>query len=196
MEDDMDNWREKITLWMSGELVNLLYRAGVHRSFTAFSWLIHFWPMAALAIYQCECGRHNTFLLCCLDRELGEDEESDYLGDVMTEMKETIERSSSPMGYDEYGVIAQRLGPIPGEKGGVRSGDISFLKKTLDKRPVLDTKIIQGDRYYDWYRGDGRAQLLEIIHWADPTPDAPVSVLRLLCSGQGLASIAKGMDLV
>jgi hypothetical protein len=192
----MDNWKEKAIAWISNELVDFLYQAGVHRSFTAFSWLVRIWPMAALAIYQCECGRHNSFFLCYLDRELADDDrENDYLDELLKEMKETIERSPSPMGYDEYGVIAQRLGPIPCEKGGVRSGEISYLKRTLANRPVLETRILQGDRYSDWIHGDGYTQLTDILDWADPTPDAPVSVLKLRLSGQGLARMSKGMGL-
>jgi hypothetical protein len=69
------------------------------------------------------------------------------------------------------------------------------LTPTLDRRPVIETIGLVRDRYYDWYKGAGKDDLMNLLRRADPTPAAPVTVLRVLCAGQGYARLGKAMRL-
>lgn len=187
-------WKDAMSARIACEGVGLLYQLGVHRSLTIFGWLTRLWPSGALAIFQFECGRMNTFVYCCVGNEEGESD-PEWFDSLFEDVHEIIERSPSPMGHDEYAVYATRMGLLPGEPDGVPSGDPSYLTPTLERRPVIETIGVVGDRYYDWYKGVGKDDLMDLLRLTDPTPAVPVTVLRVLCAGQGYARFGKAMRL-
>jgi hypothetical protein len=176
------------------QVLALLYRMGVHLSLAAFDLLSRVWPAGALAIFRYESGRRNTFVYSCAAGEPNAEEAA--APDLFDEVRTIIERAPSPMGHDEYAIYATRMGPLPGERNGVPSGQPSYLTPTLDRRPVIETIGLVGDRYHDWYKGRGRTDLEDLLRRADPTPAAPVTVLRVLCAGQGVARLGKAMRLI
>lgn len=190
----MNTW-EKIQYWIKGGSVEFLYKLGIHRSVTAFGWLARLWPAGAQAIFQCESGRNNTIVYCCTGSAEGEGD-PEFFASLMEDVRGIIERSPSPLGHDEYAVYATRMGRLPSETNGVPSGEPSYLNATLERRPVVETIGLIGDRYYDWYKGKGRAELEDMLLRVDPTPAAPVTVLRVLCAGQGYARMGKAMGLL
>jgi hypothetical protein len=119
--NQVEKWKDVMSVRIAGEAVGLLYQLGVHRSLTIFGWLTRLWPVGALAIFQCECGRRNTFVYCCVRKEEGEGDPG-WFDSLFEEVRKIIERSPSPMGRDEYAVYATRMGPLPSEPDGVHLG--------------------------------------------------------------------------
>jgi hypothetical protein len=170
---------------VQGVLIDWLYARGVQRNMFFLELLARVWPFAFQAIFRCECGRHNTFFLFSPpeEEEGSPADDPDWWRPTFVEIGEIIERSPSPMGYDEYEIEVMRLGPMPGETNGVLSTDLVYLKETHPSRPVVEARGLFGDRYHDWYHGDGKACLEDLLRWSDPSPEAPLTVIQVMCLG-------------
>lgn len=88
------------------------------------------------------------------------------------------------MGADDYSVDIYRLAKLPGDKAEL---DEARLEATLRQRKIIVSWRVRGDRYYDWKHGDEKRKVRALLKEADPTPEAPVTVIEVICTGRAVA---------
>ena len=114
------------------------------------------------------------------------DQESDthVVQGVLDEVGELITRAPTPLGLDTYCVFVTALGGIQGDPAQM-TGD--WADETLHARPAVAVQLVEGDRWRDWKRGEGRRALREVLEGLCPRPDAPVTLIQVAVVGSGVA---------
>jgi hypothetical protein len=102
------------------------------------------------------------------------------LDDLLADIGELIERAPSPGGLDTYWIETERLGPMASDGDGVNH---EHVDATLQERATLASRCIKGDRYYNWKRGPGRDNARDLLAWAMPTAELPVTIVRVTTGG-------------
>ena len=103
---------------------------------------------------------------------------------VLDEIDELITRAQTPLGLDTYCVFVTALRGIPGDPAQM-TGDRA--DETLHARPAVAVQLVEGDRWRDWKRGEGRRALREVLEGLCPRPDAPVTLIQVVVVGSGVA---------
>src|SRR6185436_5212898 len=111
--------------------------------------------------------------------------------DLMGDIAELIEHAPAPMGADGYSVGIYRLAKLPGDEALL---DEARLETTLWQRKIVASWRVRGDRYYDWRRGDGKQKVRALLEEADPTPEAPVTVIEVISTGRAIVRVIQGFE--
>lgn len=103
---------------------------------------------------------------------------------VLDEIGKLITRAPTPLGLDTYCVFVTALGGIPGDPAQM-TGDRA--DKTLDARPAVAVRLVEGNRWRDWKRGAGREGMREVLEQLHPRPGRPVTLIQVAVVGSGVA---------
>ena len=103
---------------------------------------------------------------------------------VLDEIGALITRAPTPLGLDTYCVFVSTMGSILADSNGM-TGDRA--DETLHTRPVVATQVVEGDRWRDWKRGEGRGILRVVLKRLHPRSDAPVTLIQVAVVGKGVA---------
>ena len=87
---------------------------------------------------------------------------------------------------DEYSIEIVSLAALPSETDGVVPGRVYA---DLHHRRIAARKHLEGDRYYDWKKGEGQADVRAILEQLRPCPGAPLTFIRVWCYGRLLARV-------
>lgn len=106
-------------------------------------------------------------------------------------VSEIINRAPAPMGLDGYLIVVTRLGALPGDENGLLP---DWVDATLNARPALEARLLQGDRWHDWKRGDGRQALRTVLEQFQPHAHAPVTLMQVAVTGAGVVQALHAFD--
>ena len=119
-----------------------------------------------------------VFMNCC---------QNDF-DDLMAEINDGIERASAPMGFDRFVIVVERRASLPDD-----SPDISFERAdaTCEKRALVGpVRVLRGDRWCDWKRGNSKQELRAMLAEAIPVKEAPITIIRAAVLGHVAAVLA------
>jgi len=173
-------WWQPIEWGLSCWLAKWLIHLGVNRNPRVMVRVYRLSPsLMGLILFLSESGRASNQIYLYWD---GDETPTDF-GDLMSDIAKRIESAPAPMGVDDYHIGIYRLAKLPGDEAGL--GEARF-DATLRQRKVIASWRVHGDRYYDWKRGDGKQQVRTLLEQADPTPDLPVTVIEVICTGRAV----------
>jgi hypothetical protein len=110
--------------------------------------------------------------------------DGDIVQGVLDEVDELITRAPTPLGLDSYCVFVTVLGRIAGDPAQM-TGDRA--DETLHARPAVAVQLVEGDRWRDWKRGNGRDAMREVLERLHPRWNAPVTLIQVAVVGSGVA---------
>ena len=146
--------------------------------------LRRFWPLFAMLVavdYEALLAENTLFWVytAC------EDDFDSLLDDI----GEQICRAPAPLGADEYFIRTEQLTAVPNEMADM---PIEWLEATLPQRKRIASKVVSGDRWYDWKHGQGRQELRAMLALMKPSTEFPVTLIRIVVTGQVIARREKG----
>lgn len=182
----MTHFNETIWSRAAYPLARWLARLGVTNSRLAWGLLFMLSPgLAGLTVFtQADSGAHNTFFWWWP----GPAEEEGVLESLLADVSEMIEQAAAPGGLDTYWIKVDRLAALASDQNGV---DGDQVDATLHQRKVVARRCLKGDRYYDWKKGAGKARACELLAWACPTADLPVTVVKITMNGDVVARMVR-----
>jgi hypothetical protein len=181
-------WWEAIEWRLNCWLVRGLICLGVNRNPRAMVRVYRVSPaLMGLILFVSESGRASNQIHLYWD---GSETPTDF-DDLMNDIAELIEHAPTPMGADDYSVGIYRLARLPGDEAWL---DEARLEATLRQRKIIASWRVWGDRYYDWKRREGKANVRALLEEADPTPGCPVTIIEVICTGRAIARTVREFE--
>lgn len=173
---------------LSVRLANRLIRLGVTRSRILWTVLYHLAPHLAgfCALLEDTQRAENTLFWCWEPDPPDSDPEQE--DDTFDQVSEMIERAPVLFGDDDYIVFVRQYGHTSGEKC-LYVTSFEHAVETIPHRQMVYACEVRGNRWRDWKRGEGRAELQAALRRAEPTSQAPLTMIGVLVFGRATARL-------
>ncbi len=83
----------------------------------------------------------------------------------------------------------------PGRRGALTSDwngvDETVIDATIGQRKAFELHTCKGDRFYAWKKGRGKAVARELLFQPCPTPESPVTIVRVTVNGVVVAKAVR-----
>jgi len=113
-----------------------------------------------------------------------EETSAEVIEGILDEVSELIVRAPTPLGLDSYCVFISALGKLPDDPLPMTA---ERADETLDARPAVAARVVEGKRWRDWKHGHGRAAVRKTLEQLAPQPGAPVTLIQVAVIGSGVA---------
>ncbi len=175
--------------WLYGviglRLARWLAASGLGARPWAWKLIARIWPALASAVALIAAFENTRPIYWVWD---GDEESGADVDEILADVSEMINRAPTPLGGDDYIVFVRRLGPLPGEENGARV-EFPAFEETLVQREIVARWTLAGNRWRDWKRGNGKERLRRVLEEAQPTRDAPVTIIAAAVEGAVMANI-------
>ncbi len=163
-----------------------LARMGVMKARWAWMLTYQVFPaLAGLTAFMAASTKPNKIFVWGWPGPLEECGEQD---DLLADVSELIERAPAPGGLDTYWIEVERLGPLAEDRCGVNAEQ---AQASLRQRKTIECRRCAGRRWHDWKKGDGKTRARELLAWACPTAELPVTVVCVTVNGEAVVDAVR-----
>ena len=188
-----DNWkvtRNGLTEWVwlhvAYPVAEYLARLGIMKSLKVWTLIYELSPgLAGLTAFMDAASTPTARFIWWWP---GSSDECDGIDTLLADVSEVIERAATPGGLDTYWIEVERLSALSSDRNGV---DEATIDTTIGERQILERYTCKGDRYHDWKNGQGKLVVRELLYRARPTPELPVTIVRVTVNGDLVSSAVR-----
>jgi len=171
-------------------LIGFLIRAGMLRKKWLWNLVYRLSPtLTGWVVFMNEANRVNNEFIWSDDPATPGDDCG--VDDLLTEISKFINRSPAPMGEDTYRITVFRMGALPEDRQGLTHGGAHMH---LSERKTLGSWEMSGDRWQEWKKGGGKDTLRSVLEKAEPCPEAPITLVKVIFTGQAIARVLSSLD--
>jgi len=181
----------KLTYWIyrfvTVPLVSLLVRLGTsHRAWLWRSVYSLSPYLAGFCIFMEDFQRpENILLWYWREGDPEEDPESVLL--TLADIDEMIKRAPVPLGDENFLIMIRQFGTTDKERDHFDFDRDDEVDRYIQSHALVGAWNLQGNRWFDWKKGQAKERLQDILNLAQPNPRAPLIVIGVIVVGRAVA---------